>query len=128
MLTTNDLYLSFVETRINVGKVVIQIRHPRRIGPAIPFIGCVVEHRDAKSLGKNLLPNGNRISHSLHILNFFNSSLTMVGINSWASLRKWYHSPPVWLSVRSSKWTIGCTAFGAAFTVMPPTLNSYHLH
>ncbi|KAL8859749.1 MAG: hypothetical protein Q9178_003864 [Gyalolechia marmorata] len=36
---------------------------------------------------------------------------------SWASLiRDWWHSPPVYLGIRSSKWTIGITAFGACFT------------
>lgn len=41
----------------------------------------------------------------------------MIASNLSASFSNWYHSPPVWLSVRSSKWTIGLTAFGAAFTV-----------
>ncbi|KAI4234026.1 MAG: hypothetical protein LQ349_004049 [Xanthoria aureola] len=32
------------------------------------------------------------------------------------SFRKWWHSPPAYLRLRSSKWTIGITAFGACFT------------
>ncbi|KAL8910266.1 MAG: hypothetical protein Q9171_004430 [Xanthocarpia ochracea] len=36
---------------------------------------------------------------------------------SWASLiQDWWHSPPAYLGIRSSKWTIGITAFGACFT------------
>ena len=108
--------------------MVIQIRHTRRIGPAITFIGCVVEHQDPKSLDKNFLPNSSRISHSSHIPEFCDSSLTMVGITLWASLRDWYRSPPALLGVRSSKWTIGCTAFGAAFTVISLTPSSNYSH
>ncbi|KAI4288805.1 MAG: hypothetical protein L6R35_001935 [Caloplaca aegaea] len=36
---------------------------------------------------------------------------------SWTSpIRNWWHSPPAYLGIRSSKWTIGITAFGACFT------------
>ncbi|KAL8996199.1 MAG: hypothetical protein Q9188_006619 [Gyalolechia gomerana] len=31
-------------------------------------------------------------------------------------IRDWWHSPPAYLGIRSSKWTIGITAFGACFT------------
>ena len=131
MVTPITKYCTFFTCRergINVGKVIIQIRHIRRIGSAITFIGCVVEHRDPKSLGKNFLPNSCQISHSSHIPNFCDSWLAMVGIKPWASFRDWYHSPPALLGVRSSKWTIGCTAFGAAFTVISLTPSSNYSH
>ncbi|KAL8773733.1 MAG: hypothetical protein Q9209_001501 [Squamulea sp. 1 TL-2023] len=39
-----------------------------------------------------------------------------MGGSSTSFIRKWWQSPPAYLKIRFSKWTIGITAFGACFT------------